>query len=136
MERHDAANLAQRICAHWDLAPTSERLRTWTDLLEELDHGRAGTAFAKSRALEQMTPAVFAKAYKALAPQRPIDLWQPTPPTGNEISLAQHITNLRQRSAHGDTDATQELMRWHHAALGKANGVVGLPPKALAALDA
>ena len=133
MERYEAANLAQRICGHWDLPPTAERLRTWTDLLEELDHGRAGTTYAKSRALDTMTPAVFAKQYKALAPTRSVP-YQATAPSGNEISLAEHITLLRRAAAIGNQSAIDELGRWHRAALGSKNGVVGIGPKAAAAL--
>lgn len=113
MESAAAHNLALKILAHWDLPPTAERTRTWTDLLLDLEEGRAGTAFAKARALEHMTPAIFAKQYKALRPAPAV--WTPAPATGNEISFTEHIKRLRTKASHGDTDAIEELQRWQTA---------------------
>lgn len=134
METAAAHQLTLRILQHWDLPPTAERVRVWTELLAELDDGRAGTAYAKARAVEHMTPAIFAKHYKALAPARPVDYYQPAQPTGKEISLVEHIHQLRRESARGNLEATEELGRWHRAALGRHNGVVGIPTAAVNAL--
>lgn len=113
MESQAAHNLTLRILSHWDLPPTTERIRTWTDLLADLDEGRAGTAFAKARALEHMTPAVFAKQYKALKPAPPV--WEPAPSTGEEISFTEHVRRLNHQAARGHLDAIEELQRWHDA---------------------
>lgn len=111
MDAGTANQLALRILAHWDLPPTAERVRTWTDLLAELDEGRAGTAFARSRALDSMTPAAFAKAYKALRPAPPAYTAQA--PTGDELTFPQYLARL---VANRTSTAIEELERWHRAA--------------------
>lgn len=119
MEYGPADQLAHRIVAHWDMAPTPERIRTWTDLLTELDEGRAGTAYARSRALEVMTPALFAKAYKGLKAAPPV--YQATPLSGNELSYPMLLAKLIRRTTPEDVLLLEEQIA--HDAAGR------LPPK-------
>lgn len=111
--------LIQRILQHWDLPPTAERVRAWSDLLDDCDLGLAGTVFAQSRGLKNMTPAVFAHEYKQRRPKRGPELYTPNW-SGREISFAQHWELLNRAGAQGDTIALNEIAQWRtHANNGR-----------------
>lgn len=108
MTPNEAAHLVERIVQTW---PTGTRGRIWTETLEPLDAGRAGTAYVRLRgeAENPPSPARFLAVYRSL------DTTRNEPPShdySNAISFDEYYARLLARVDRGDHDAATELAVW------------------------
>jgi len=116
---NETHTLIHKILTHWDLPPTAERVRAWSDLLADCDIPLANRVFTQSRGLKNMTPATFAAEYKHRRPKHAPELYTPNW-SGREISFAEHWTLLNRDGARGDKAALAEIQQWRtHANNGR-----------------
>ena len=139
MDSAATQRLINRILAYWELEPSTLRCRAWEHALQDLDEGRAGTAFAQAkRTANTISPAAFTKLYSDIKPdtnhlpecprcEGTARIGHTNPPTecpncvgtgkaerpsGPAMPLSKHLTKLNQRAAIGDTKAIDELGAW------------------------
>lgn len=82
----------------------------WADRLEELDAGRAGTAYGRLLAKMTQAPSIseFLAEYGRVRGETP----QRFGPDERAVSPAAHLVDLRRRAAVGDQDAIDALAVW------------------------
>jgi len=104
----ETAHLVERIVQTW---PTGPRGRIWTEALEPLDAGRAGTAYARLRASEEHPPSIarFMAVYRSLDTARGAE-WHRD--YSNAISFNEYYTRLLARVDRNEPGAADELAVW------------------------
>jgi hypothetical protein len=141
MDSAATQRLINRILAYWELEPSTLRCRAWEHALQDLDEGRAGTAFAQAKRTQtSISPAAFTKIYSDIKPdtnhlpscprcEGTGRNWEPVyvacsnctgtgkaeRPSGPAMSPSKHLTKLNQRAAIGDRKAIEELGAWRRA---------------------
>lgn len=119
MTPSETAHLVERIVQTW---PTGPRGRIWTETLEDLDAGRAGTAYVRLRneCEQPPSPGRFMAVYRSLDTER--HEWH-RPDYSNAISFDEYFAKLIARVNRGEDGAAEELANWErNRGIGNAIG--------------